>query len=223
MKEIRKDFKDLVWPSFSDAMVINLSVFVFLFVLVSIANLLAMKELKEKNKQIEELEKSRLSFYSELSKIDPKLIEMKEGKPSIRESFLFASGDDKLSKEGILTLNSLRPKLSTKFNDLKKRLEKTNKVKVWLRISGHTDNKPIHTEIYKDNWDLSAKRAANVLRELAKKDKNKLSSMETLEKSMFISGFGEFQALNENKTDAQRKENRRVSIEIDYQEIESKK
>lgn len=223
MKQGKRDFKELIWPSFADAMVINLSVFVFLFILVSVVNYLSMKEIEEKNKRIEELEKSRLLFYSELSKIDPKLIEMKDGKPTIRESFLFDSGHDEVSKEGISKLDYLRPKLAYKFIEfktgLKKRLENRN-VKIWLRISGYTDNKPMHSDIIKDNWDLSARRAANVLRELAKPVSN-IKDNDRLEKSMVISGFGEFQPLNDNSTDDKRKENRRVSIEIDYQESKS--
>lgn len=230
MKQAKRDFKELIWPSFADAMVINLSVFVFLFILVSVVNFLSIKEIEKKNKEIEEktkrieqLEKFKFLFYTELSKIDPKLIEIKDGKPTIKESFLFESGHDEVSKEGINKLNFLRPQIAKTFLDLRNKIKKETaykNVKVWLRISGYTDNKPMSSDVIKDNWDLSAKRATNVLRELAKPVAG-ISNEERLEKSMAISGLGEFQPLNDNSTEEKRRENRRVSIEIDYQESNS--
>lgn len=49
-------------------------------------------------------------------------------------------------------------------------LNKQNDIDVF--IEGHTDNKPINTVQFKDNWDLSVIRATSVVRILTSKDYN---------------------------------------------------
>lgn len=74
-----------------------------------------------------------------------------------------------------------------------------------VRIEGHADNLPIHTEKTPSNWDLSTTRAVNVLRYLIDKGKcspNKLSA----------AGFGEFQPIFPNDTPEHRAKNRRVEF-----------
>ncbi len=72
-------------------------------------------------------------------------------------------------------------------------------------IEGHTDNVPINTAEFKDNWDLSAKRATNTLRILLASgliDPEKLS----------VAGYGEYQPIATNDTPEGRQLNRRVDF-----------
>jgi chemotaxis protein MotB len=74
-----------------------------------------------------------------------------------------------------------------------------------VRIEGHTDNLPIHTERYPSNWELSTARAVNVLRYFIKYhhvDPRRLAA----------EGFSEFHPLVANDTSENRKKNRRVEI-----------
>jgi chemotaxis protein MotB len=74
-----------------------------------------------------------------------------------------------------------------------------------VRIEGHTDNLPIHTERYPSNWELSTARAVNVLRYFIKNhniDPRRLAA----------EGFSEFHPLVENDTAENREKNRRVEI-----------
>ncbi len=74
-----------------------------------------------------------------------------------------------------------------------------------IRIEGHTDNLPIHTERYPSNWELSTARAANVLRYFIKNhnvDPQRLAA----------EGFSEFHPLAANDTVENREKNRRVEI-----------
>ena len=74
-----------------------------------------------------------------------------------------------------------------------------------IRIEGHTDNLPIHTDQFPSNWDLSTARAVNVLRYLIEShriDAQRLAAV----------GFGEFQPLVSNDTPANRAKNRRVEM-----------
>lgn len=74
-----------------------------------------------------------------------------------------------------------------------------------IRIEGHTDDLPIHTERYPSNWELSTARAVNVLRYFIKNhniDPRRLAA----------EGFGEFHPLVANDTPQNRSKNRRVEI-----------
>jgi len=75
----------------------------------------------------------------------------------------------------------------------------------FVRIEGHTDNLPIHTEQFPSNWELSTTRAVNVLRyfsEVHRISQQRLSAV----------GFAEFQPLVPNDTADRRAQNRRVEI-----------
>lgn len=74
-----------------------------------------------------------------------------------------------------------------------------------IRIEGHTDNLPIHTEWFPSNWELSTARAVNVLRYFIKRH-----SIDP--QRMAAEGFSEFQPLVANDSRANRAKNRRVEI-----------
>jgi chemotaxis protein MotB len=72
-------------------------------------------------------------------------------------------------------------------------------------IEGHTDNIPIRTKRFRDNWQLSTERALSVLDFLLK---NK-----GLNASRFgAAGYGEFNPIVPNDTPDNRSLNRRVDI-----------
>jgi chemotaxis protein MotB len=74
-----------------------------------------------------------------------------------------------------------------------------------LRIEGHTDDRPIHSERYPTNWELSTARAVNVLRVL--QEEGGLAG-----ERLAAAGFGEQRPLTANATERQRARNRRVEI-----------
>jgi chemotaxis protein MotB len=74
-----------------------------------------------------------------------------------------------------------------------------------IRIEGHTDNLPIHTERYPSNWELSTARAVNVLRYFIK-DHN------VDPRRLAAEGFSEFHPVVANDTAENREKNRRVEI-----------
>ncbi|WHH58942.1 OmpA family protein [Petroclostridium sp. X23] len=82
-----------------------------------------------------------------------------------------------------------------------------NAVSKDIRVEGHTDNLPIRTSQFQDNWDLSAKRATNVLRYFIEEgdiEPTRLSAV----------GYGEYHPVAENSTEIGRRQNRRVDIVI---------
>ncbi|KMY53070.1 MULTISPECIES: flagellar motor protein MotB [Bacillaceae] len=72
-------------------------------------------------------------------------------------------------------------------------------------ISGHTDNIPIKTAEYESNWELSAMRAVNFMKVILENNK--------LDPRLFSAkGYGEYQPIASNATEAGRAKNRRVEI-----------
>lgn len=75
-----------------------------------------------------------------------------------------------------------------------------------VHVEGFTDNVPIHNAQFPTNWELSAARAASIVRLLAQDgvDPSRLAAV----------GYGEFQPLADNATAEGRGRNRRVVLVI---------
>ncbi|MCP3697244.1 MAG: flagellar motor protein MotB [Aliivibrio sp.] len=76
-----------------------------------------------------------------------------------------------------------------------------------IRVSGHTDNQPLDSELYRSNWDLSAQRAVSVAHEM-----ERVKGFES--DRLRVRGMASTEPLVPNKTVAQRARNRRVEISI---------
>jgi len=75
-----------------------------------------------------------------------------------------------------------------------------------IQIEGFTDNQPINTAQFASNWELSAARAAAVVKILAN---NGVSP-----KRLAAVGYGQYQPIAENETPEGRSQNRRVVVMI---------
>lgn len=75
-----------------------------------------------------------------------------------------------------------------------------------IEVSGHTDDVPIHTSQYASNWELSAARAASVVRLLGRDG--------VTPERMAAVGYGEFRPVADNTSEAGRSENRRVVLMV---------
>jgi chemotaxis protein MotB len=79
--------------------------------------------------------------------------------------------------------------------------------RIALTIEGHTDDVPIHTRLFRSNWELSTARASAVIAFLIEAlgfDPTRLSA----------AGYGEFHPRVPNDTAENRARNRRVDIVI---------
>lgn len=74
-------------------------------------------------------------------------------------------------------------------------------------ISGHTDNIPIYTYLFRSNWQLSSSRAVSVLNSIIKNQKIKPTRFS-------VQGHADTIPLESNKTAKGRAKNRRVEIKI---------
>ncbi len=75
-----------------------------------------------------------------------------------------------------------------------------------IQVEGFTDNLPIRTALYPTNWELSAARAASIVRMLA------LDGVAP--ERLAAVGYGEFQPVADNSTAEGRAKNRRVVLII---------
>lgn len=73
-----------------------------------------------------------------------------------------------------------------------------------LQVEGHTDNLPIQSLQFPSNWELSAARAASVVRQLA--------AYGVHPEKMAAIGYGEYQPLADNRFEEGRFKNRRVVL-----------
>jgi chemotaxis protein MotB len=136
-------------------------------------------------------------------KTDELNVYQKDGKVyvSLEEKLLFKSGSDVVDPKGKEALKSLANVLNSNSD-------------FTVDIEGHTDDVPIKTQRFKDNWDLSTARATSIVRILTKDygfDATRIT----------VSGKGEFHPVNPNTTVQERAGNRRTEIILspDLQEI----
>lgn len=111
---------------------------------------------------------------------------------SLQDKLLFKSGSDVVDPKGLEALKTL-----TKI------LKSTEDIHVI--IEGHTDNVPIKTKQYKDNWELSTARATTIVRLLTENngfDSNRITA----------SGRGQFHPVQTNETEEGRAANRRTEV-----------
>lgn len=76
-----------------------------------------------------------------------------------------------------------------------------------VRVSGHTDNRALESELYRSNWDLSAQRAVSVAQEMEKVPG-------FVHERLLVQGMADTEPLASNDTPIGRAENRRVEISI---------
>jgi chemotaxis protein MotB len=84
-----------------------------------------------------------------------------------------------------------------------------------VRVEGHTDNKPIKTVAFYSNWELSAARAASVVRVL--------QSRGVAPERLAVIGYGEQRPVQSNDTEQGRNANRRVVVVILSTELQRQK
>jgi len=128
--------------------------------------------------------------------IDKQLIKITSNKlwveVEINTSLLFSSGSAELEPEANPPLTKLGAMLARLPN--------------YIDVEGYTDNKPINNTVYPSNWELSAARAASVVRMFIK------SGVDP--DHMAVIGYGQYRPIADNKSIEGRQTNRRVRVVI---------
>ncbi|GGY67439.1 flagellar motor protein MotD [Cellvibrio zantedeschiae] len=110
----------------------------------------------------------------------------------LNDSILFASG-------GVETSNQAQV-IFTEIANILKSYENP------IQVEGFTDNVPIKNGRFPTNWELSSARATEIVKFLASKG--------VAPERLAAVGYGEFQPLASNDTEAGRAQNRRVAVMV---------
>jgi len=154
-------------------------------------------------RRVEELQKFKSDFFGRVKALikGRKEIRIVGDRFVFQSEVLFALGSDELGEKGKLEMI----KLASTLMEIEKSLP--TDIDWILQIDGHTDNLPVKPgQSYKDNWELSTKRALSVLRFLIKQGikPNRLSA----------SGYGSFQPIDNRNLVTARTKNRRIEMKI---------
>lgn len=156
-------------------------------------------ELGELRRQKEAAEK-RIAAYKALQSKFHALVDtgklqvvFRNGQMTLKlpSGILFPSGSADLSKGGQTALTDV-VKVLLEFQDRR------------FLVAGHTDNQPIKTAQFKNNWYLSTARANSVVQHMIKEG--------FPARSLAAAGYGEFDPVAKNDAEAGREQNRRIEI-----------
>ncbi len=149
-----------------------------------------------------ELSSYRSEFFGTLRKVLKDRDDFRiEGDRFVFQSELFfKSGSAFLEDKGKKQLNILARTLK----ELQKKIP--SKIPWVLRVDGHTDNVPIHNELYSSNWQLSANRAIAVVQYLIEQG--------VPPRYLVAAGFGQHQPIDKRNTEAARRKNRRIEFKL---------
>ena len=152
--------------------------------------------------RVQELSRYRSDFFGRLRTIlgDRPDIRIVGDRFVFQSEVFFDSGSAVVRPEGLAELD----KLAGALMDLEKQIPK--EIAWVLRIDGHTDVRPIVTAQYPSNWALSSARAISVVQYLISKGVSP--------QRLVAAGFGEFQPLDNERTDEAYRRNRRIELKL---------
>lgn len=110
----------------------------------------------------------------------------------LKSAVLFASGKVMLKRAGSNALKDIAAVLKT--------------IKRHFQVAGHTDDQPVKRSAFKNNWELSAARAVQVVMFLSK---NGVPA-----KNLSAAGFSQYQPVATNRSGPGRQMNRRIEISL---------
>jgi len=152
--------------------------------------------------KVEELDQYRSEFFGRLREAldDIDEIEIVGDRFRFQSELFFDSASAEIGPEGRETLDQL----AETFAAISERIP--DDVEWVLQVEGHTDRRPIRTETYPSNWELSTARALNIV--------HYLSAQGLPESRLAAAGFGEHQAVDDDDGPEAWARNRRIELRL---------
>ncbi|MBL6782995.1 MAG: OmpA family protein [Alphaproteobacteria bacterium] len=161
------------------------------------------KQLNEAlSNKVVELSRFRSEFFGRLREVlkDRTDITIVGDRFVFQSEVLFELGSADIGQQGEKQLDELASALMQLTQQIPDDID-------WvLQVDGHTDNLPIFTNEFSDNWELSTARAVSVVRYLVK---NGIDP-----KRLAANGYGEFQPIDPADTPEARSKNRRIEFKL---------
>jgi len=154
--------------------------------------------------EAQNLERFRSDFFGQIRDI----LEGQDGVRIEGDRFVFSS--EVLFRPGQAELSDLGrneiAKVASILRDIADRIPAG--IDWVIRVDGHTDNVPLSGNgLYADNWELSQARALSVVRYMS-------GSQGIAPSRLAANGFGEYQPINLEDSDAARAQNRRIELKL---------
>ncbi|WP_102961159.1 peptidoglycan -binding protein [Mangrovicella endophytica] len=152
--------------------------------------------------RVQELARYRSDFFGRLREIlsDRENIRIVGDRFVFQSEVLFPSGSDVLQAAGQDEMVKLADAVKALAREIPSDIN-------WIiRVDGHTDNVPISSGRYADNWQLSTDRAAAVVKFLI--------AQGVPADRLAAAGFGEYQPLDPANTPEARARNRRIELKL---------
>ncbi len=152
--------------------------------------------------QVKELARYRSEFFGRLSAVlgQRKDIQIVGDRFVFSSEVLFASASDEVSADGLIQLSRLAETLKTLASEIPPEVP-------WvLQVDGHTDARPIATERFPSNWELSTARALAIVKFLR--------SQGVPATRLAATGYGEFHPLDPRNNEAAWARNRRIELKL---------
>lgn len=164
-------------------------------------SLQSLEKENEKHKNAIKVGMFRSQFFAQLKSIlgDRSDVRVVDDRFVFQSEVLFDVGSAELGEDGKAQLDSLIKALKEIGSKIPREIN-------WiLRVDGHTDSRPIKSNQFPSNWELSTARAIAVVKYMIAKGIDG--------KHLVAAGFGEFQPLSNNTKDIDR--NRRIEFKLD--------
>ncbi|MEI9976893.1 MAG: flagellar motor protein MotB [Ignavibacteriota bacterium] len=117
---------------------------------------------------------------------------------SMKEAAFFPSGDDTIKPEAYSAIEKIANILRNSANP--------------IRLEGHTDSRPIHTDRFRSNWELSSARGIAMLELLS-------TRFGIPHERLAVIGYADTVPIASNETEEGRAKNRRVDLVILNQRV----
>jgi chemotaxis protein MotB len=202
----KKDTGELLWLIVLSDIMTNLMLFFLMLYVFTIKGAEAQKAfaaslnnevIVEKEKKAEDLiqELKEKDIAKTISQLDDAQVQItsKEIRINVESPILFKSGSADLGNQAATILNVMGNLMNNLQND--------------VIIEGHTDNIPVKSGDYPNNWELSAARANMVVNYLT-------NNFDIAPERLISAAYGEYRPVASNRTRAGRIKNRRIEIVI---------
>ncbi len=152
--------------------------------------------------KVQELASYRSEFFGRLREVlgSRSDVQIVGDRFVIQSEVLFETGSAELGPDGQVQLEDMAATLNTISGSIPPGVD-------WiLRVDGHTDERPIQTEQFPSNWELSAARALSVV--------NFLIDQNVAPNRLVAAGFGQFHPLDARNDEIAFRRNRRIEFKL---------